>query len=782
MFLLPALLFILWGGTGLCLEEDGGFHFKGDIRHYAVTNGTVYIATEEMLYQLSHDLTLVQSLTQRGILEDALQSFNATFSVNVLLPLVADNNLITCGLTDNGCGYCELLDLKNISNVLYRELIQVGSLRRSSASVSFLVNVETQTRTETYILAAVQQHRVEPTKDICPSVSAAVSLHNTNNDQIGQIFSIRSEDRNPEIKLEGDAEFVDGFQINSIIYLFSNLPSKYERNKVRLLWLDGKGGKGRTVRSLRGATLSVSDGGEDRRLIASSVIPGGPPVLWSGVFSVGEGQTNTELVVFDISPDLRGRTDVDPDFCFDCVARNRPTPNILKPKAVIFRQNYMTSVLAVRQKAWIVFFIGTGDGQLIKLAVDKNYQTICPKVLYKTSDDRQVFSKLRLDQVDLKHVYVPFQNQINRVPVSKCSTYKTVQDCLSAQDPYCVWCGPERSCTFEENCQGSDWLSIPDDSQHKMVSYQVTQDQTGQNTLNIQVHVTGGEMALSNFACHFSTSSTERFKMENPRPQFPHCSSTLEASTLPAGGLPIVVKIRLGSSQLIERLNLLNCTDISGPSTPVQCQKCINAGCAWNTSGCFWANQGVRNDSVCQMMESSMDFPRPQISSITPSVVSFHGKNHAVLSGRNLSSVIRVRIQADLECTQQESPVWSNTGETLMFHIPSAKFKGVAKVCALLPDGSCHGNTFITYRSAPSCPSISPESTWFSGKRKITISGSHLEFVEAVIHSKVLQEVRLAGNDNNQKKEDKLEMTKAELSVWGVHEGKKYPCIMTNMP
>lgn len=29
----------------------------------------------------------------------------------------------------------------------------------------------------------------------------------------------------------------------------------------------------------------------------------------------------------------------------------------------------MTSVLAVRQKAWMVFFIGTGDGQLIKASL-----------------------------------------------------------------------------------------------------------------------------------------------------------------------------------------------------------------------------------------------------------------------------------------------------------------------------------------------------------------------------------------------------------------------------
>ncbi|XP_074553927.1 plexin-C1 [Halichoeres trimaculatus] len=848
MVLLPGLLFILWTELGLCLK-DREFHFKGDIRHYSVDNDTVYIATEDRLYQLSHDLMLVQSLTQRGVLKDPQSNYpqftrvsetekwNATFSVNVLLPLVSTKNLITCGVFDGWCGYCELLDSRNISKVLYMEHIQVGSLWRSSASVSFLVNVETRTRAETHILAAVQQNGVLQTQSSCPSMST-VQLHNTNDKQTGGIFSIRGENTNPAIDRKGDVDFVDGFQINSIIYLFSNLPSGDKINKVRLLWLEGKGGKLKTLNSLRGATLSVPDGDRDRRLIASSVIPGGPPVLWSGVFSVEGEPTNTELVLFDISPDLSIATDKDPDFCDDeCGDKSRQMPKTLEPKKVIFTRNSMTSVLAVRQKAWTVFFIGTGDGQLIKLSVDKNYHTTCPKVLYKTSDDRRVFSKLHLDQVDLKHVYVPFQNQIIRVPVSKCSSYKTVQDCWSAQDPYCVWCGSKQSCTFEDDCQDSDWLSIPDDSQQKMVSYKVSKDQTGQIMLIIQMHVSAGKDVSSNFACQPSTSL---FKKENPPPRFPHCTSILRGNVLPAEGLPVVVKIKLGSTQLTERLNLLNCTDIRGEPTSTLCRKCIKAGCGWATNHCSWANEGVGNDSVCQEMESTMNFSKPEISSITPSVVSFYGRNHAVLSGRNLSSVTGVRIQAKQDCPSQESPVWNNTGDRLTFHIPRAENKGVVKVCVLLPDGSCHGSFKITYRSAPSCMNITPSSSWISGKRKLTITGFQLEFVEAIKHSTAQQEVRVPGNFGNQdlhnltydspaaenvhgtfsstlslkvaneslpcstityhpdpeftsftatkkgndvlitiqKKADKLGMTLKELSVSGIYEDRKYPCIL----
>nr|XP_033470613.1 plexin-C1-like [Epinephelus lanceolatus] len=849
MILLPGLLFILWGEPGRCLEENVGFTFDGDIRHFAVANDTVYIATEERLYQLRHDLTLVQSLTQRGILKGSFQTddaefsrvsetdkWNATFSVNVLLPLVQEDTLISCGVID--CGYCEMLDLKNISNVQYKEHFRVGSPWRSSASVGFLVDVE-ETVAETYILSAIEQNEGKPTETGC-SVLGAVFLHNTNNKQDGGIFSNNDKNNVNVIKrrhTDGNVEFVDGFQINSIIYLFSNLPLNQESNTIRLIWLEGKTSKRETLKSLRGATLRVSDDGKGSRLIASAVIPGGPPVLWSGVFSVDGGETNTELLLFDISPDLTGAKDADPDFCSTTVCTGRvTTPKTLKPKAVLFRQNNMTSVLAVTQKAWMVFFIGTGDGQLIKLAVGKNYHTTCPTVLYRANDDRKMFPKMHLDQVDLKHVYLSFQNQMKHVPVSKCSTYTNVQDCWSAQDPYCIWCGSKRRCTFEDNCQDSDWLSIPDDFQHKMVSHRVVKDDTDQITLNIQTHLTVGQTARANFNCQCSSSPSGFILWKNPPPQFPQCSCPLSTKTLPAEGLHITVRLRLGTTQWSHQLRLFNCSDIRGPPTSVLCRHCIEAGCDWSTNSCSWANQGVGDYSVCQKMDSGRTFARPEISSITPSVVSFYGRNHAVLSGYNLSDVIGVRIQADMDCTPQEAPVWDNTGVKLTFHIPSADNKGVVKVCVLLPDGSCHGNAKITYRSSPSCNKIAPSSTWISGKRKITLTGSHLEFVEGVMHSHAQQEIvtprnrhsqsltydtpaaktgiststvflRVAnetlvcsttityypdpefinftstrmGNDVLiiiQKKADKLEMTPAELSVWGVKDGQEYPCVM----
>lgn len=47
-----------------------------------------------------------------------------------------------------------------------------------------------------------------------------------------------------------------------------------------------------------------------------------------------------------------------------------------------------------------------------QLAVDKHYHAACPKVLYRANDDRPVFPKIYLDQVDHKHLYMAFENQV----------------------------------------------------------------------------------------------------------------------------------------------------------------------------------------------------------------------------------------------------------------------------------------------------------------------------------------------------------------------------------
>ncbi|XP_054656814.1 plexin-C1 isoform X2 [Dunckerocampus dactyliophorus] len=879
LLLLSALISLLWPEASRCLVAGVNFTVEGDIRHLVSTPNAVYIAAAERLYQLNRDLSLVQTVNQRGVLRGKSDSaqflrvaekekWNATFSVNVLLPFVVNGTLISCGVTDNECGYCELLALANISTVLYREHIQVGPSRRTSASVAFLVSVASR---GFYILTAIEQSKDKTSQSMCPSFSETVYLHDTLHNQDkkasnqGGIFSFSGDGSNPLFKSNGEADFVDGFQIDSIIYLFANVPSSRARgNKVRLIWLQAKTKKIDTMKSLRGASLIVP-GRKDSRLVASSVVLAqAHSPLWVGVFSVDGEPSNTELVLFDITPDLNIVADKDQDFCSAVTCSEKhPQPKVLQPQKVLFRQTSMTSVLAVKQGTWMVIFIGTGDGQLIKLHVDKNHHTACPTVLYWTDDDRKVFPRMHLDEVDHKHLYVAFGNTVQRVLVSKCHTHKTLRDCWSAQDPSCVWCGAKNrldtswhlfslrnmvtmvafslvSCTFKDECQNSNWLSLVDEYQPKMISYSVEKLSGGQIKLNVQTNVAVEQNASSIFSCHFSGTSGELCSRDGLPPKFPECSCTLSNGTLPSKGMSIAVKVRLASMRFSQSLKIMTCSDIRGSPTAALCQRCIEVGCAWSKNVCSWATAGVMNDRVCQTIQSGMNLSKPEISSITPSIVSFYGHNNAVMSGYNLSHVIRVRIQTNMDCTPRESPVWFNTGMSLMFHIPANEGKGTGRLCAVLPDGSCHGNSTVTYMSSPSCIAVTPSSTWNSGKRKITLIGSNLEVVDAVLHSHTQQEVSLFTNRSSQnltyhtpaaqstqrvftsilslkvaneslrcsqsityypdpqftsftsrrtgegvrftiqKAADNLEMSIEDVSALGVYEGKDYHCIMKN--
>ncbi|CAL8235801.1 unnamed protein product [Arctogadus glacialis] len=150
--------------------------------------------------------------------------------------------------------------------------------------------------------------------------------------------------------------------------------------------------------------------------------------------------------------------------------------------------------------------------------------------------------------------------------------------------------------------------------------------------------------------------------------------------------------------------------------------------------------------NVCFALQTGVN-SSPEIFSITPSELSFYGKNNAVLTGRNLGHVIGVRLQGDLDCSVKEASVRLNTGASLTFHIPAGD-KGRVEVCLLLRDGGFHGNASLTYLSAPVCASIAPDSTWASGKRKMNISGSNLEFAEEVTHSHTNQKVTFSKTDD----------------------------------
>ena len=111
--------------------------FDGEIVNLAVGIDKLFVLTDKPteLHQMTLSLTL-EMLKQI--------SNSAANNVVTLLPFTSNGTLLTCGsLPGDSCGYCEVLDLNNISRRIHRERFTIGSY----SNIAFLLTME---RTNTY--------------------------------------------------------------------------------------------------------------------------------------------------------------------------------------------------------------------------------------------------------------------------------------------------------------------------------------------------------------------------------------------------------------------------------------------------------------------------------------------------------------------------------------------------------------------------------------------------------------------------------------------------------
>ncbi|XP_026064810.1 plexin-C1-like [Carassius auratus] len=706
-----------------CICDDV-HDFDGDIKDFVVGNSKLFVLTDHQLHQMSLDLTEEKS-------KDITKATEHN-RVNILVPFDENSTLITCGTFKEG--YCEVLDINDITNSIYYESNTLIGPRQDEKSVAFIAG----TSSSRYLLVGNKDDDAKP-QDARYSV---VTLLSTSQSQPGGIFSKNAEGSDAFIESTvRDVEFVDGFQrvSPSESYLFLNTKTDSER-KVVVLWMNSsKGSKIEIIKSLQASRIRCCSDKARPVLVASTVIPSVNRVIWAGVFSAQNQQDpeNSALALYDISH-VKGRVK---GFCLigenTCGSENGTE---LQPLSVVFKYSSMSAVAAVRSGSWIVLFIGTSDGQLIKLVLDEKFTAGCPTVLFKSDDERKVFPRMHFDPVDFNHIYIALKKQLRRVSVVSCAKYIILKDCRAALDPLCGWCVNTHRCSTKEECLKSSWMSIPKDSHQKqLVSFQVWAEKSSSKItlyLSLSLESTGNPA----FSCTFNTGTMNLCDGSDPPAVFPNCSCSFSDQLLYTGGLPISAEVTVGDQKITEMLMLKNCLNIkdnSQSASYTQCVQCVSSGCHWSSSSkrCDWTHGSglqLHTQDECKYLLSEMVYNKPENLSLEPNKVSFHGRNNVLLRGRNLESVTKIRIQGDLECIPKESPVFDRSSDTLRFHIPPSGTKGTVKVCVVTPDDRCHGNSIITYSSQPSCTGIQPTVSWSSGGRKIHLQGSNLELVESV--------------------------------------------------
>ncbi|XP_073803233.1 plexin-C1-like isoform X2 [Danio rerio] len=345
---------------------------------------------------------------------------------------------------------------------------------------------------------------------------------------------------------------------------------------------------------------------------------------------------------------------------------------------------------------------------------------------------------MHFDPVDFKHIYIALRKQLRRVTVVQCAKYSTLKDCRSALDPLCGWCVKTQRCSTHDECLNSSWVSIPKDSlQTELLSFQVAQKSSTEITLHLALSLESTENPA--FSCVFSSGSVNLCNGSALTAVFPKCSCNFSDQLINTKGLKVSTTVTVEDQKITKNLTLTNCSSITDNSPNVsytQCVQCISSGCHWSSSSqrCDWTQGSepqLNIQDACKDLLS--EYKEPEILSLEPHKVSFHGRNSVLLRGRNLDSVTKIRIQGDLDCIAKESPVLNRSSDTLVVNIPPSETKGKVKMCVVTPDNRCHGNSIITYSSQPRCTGVQPRNSWRSGGRKIHVQGTNMEYVESVI-------------------------------------------------
>uniref|UniRef100_A0A9J8BR63 Semaphorin-5A n=1 Tax=Cyprinus carpio carpio TaxID=630221 RepID=A0A9J8BR63_CYPCA len=132
---------------------------------------------------------------------------------------------------------------------------------------------------------------------------------------------------------------------------------------------------------------------------------------------------------------------------------------------LVTQDNIRFSRLAVdivqgRDRLYHIMYIGTEYGTIIKALSTSNKSlrgcyleemNILPENMQEPILNLQILHSDR-------SLFVGLPSRVLKIPLERCSNYKTEQDCLGARDPYCGWDQKQKSCTtIEDSSNMSQW-------------------------------------------------------------------------------------------------------------------------------------------------------------------------------------------------------------------------------------------------------------------------------------------------------------------------------------
>ncbi|XP_068951273.1 plexin-C1 [Petaurus breviceps papuanus] len=736
----------------------------------------VFVASGSCLHQLDHTLQRQLSRLHQGqpgncsepvALEPPARPRPASSFSKLLLPYREgagagqDQGLLLTGWTFNRGG-CEVRPLAslNLSMLLSRPEVVSCHPRGSTAGVVYQAPEDQRwylAVAATYVLP--ESEALSKCSPAASDLDTAITLQDTD-----KLFT----EEDGLLKLQagaGTLHFVDAFLWNGSVY-FPYYPYNYTSGAAPRAPAMARIAQSTRVDFQGQVALDCSRGHPDGRrlLLSSSLLE--PLGLWAGVFSAAVGPdpgaqrspATTALCLFRMSEiQARARTCSSDFQTSDNQNCGKDTePNAVQPiESSTLIHSDLTSVYATVVLNRTVLFLGTGDGQLLKVILGENLTSNCPEVIYEIKEETPVFHKLVPDPENNTYIYLASGKEIRRIPMANCNNHHSCITCLTAMDPHCGWCHSLQRCTFQDDCEQvgnmQTWLDISSGAP-KCPKIQIARSSYYQTSVSVL-----GSFSTKYSWCSVKNAGTNK-ELCKPKNQ-PHgtCSCNIKTTkTMEKDLLAISVSFTSDSWNLTEKINFTNCSSLR------ECSVCVGATCAWceNEKKCihpFTACDPMdyrKNQNVCQTSRKSplsrgggfqtkrnaktnQDSQVFSIHSIMPQKVSTLGKSDMIVTGANFTqaSNISMILKGTSTCDQDVIHVHQVLNDTHMkFSLPSSR-KEMKDVCIQFDDGDCFPAGTLSFVALPWCSFIFPATTWVSGGQNITIEGQNFDVIDSLIIS-----------------------------------------------
>ncbi|NWX88534.1 PLXC1 protein, partial [Nothoprocta pentlandii] len=489
-------------------------------------------------------------------------------------------------------------------------------------------------------------------------------------------------------------------------------------------------------------------------ILSSSLVRLGATGWWVGVFRHSQSArawNSTAVCIFGME-EMSEQACASTHFHADgnaCVSRGDAFAARSIKKLPTLIQSGLAAVYGTVVLNQIVLFLGTDDGQLLKAILDEDMVSNCPEVLYEIKEETPIFPKLRLDPVDNNYIYLSSANTVRRILVANCSRFVSQQGCLSAKDPYCGWCSLNQRCTLKENCTRSNsvngWYNIshaPDKDLKILLSFPA---------INQVAVATSISKTLT--SCMVKLIRPVEILCKNVMLKNSSCSCNLSTAVITDNDCLVLEASLSSSSWSITQTFIESLCLTKTVFCVASCSRCIRRGECASCKG-----KRVSPATACQVKKTPLHRNQRLVSiwrltlltysglgekfhinihSIEPLWISTLGKREITVKGENFTraSGIKLILTGISGCKPEIIQVRNVLNDTQMtFALPPTR-KEAKSVCIQAEGRKCSPPVTLHYVSLPSCFGITPNTSWFSGGRKITALGRNFNVVDSVIIS-----------------------------------------------